>query len=243
MSEAMFISDLHLHPEHPKLTNKFFAFLNWSVSKTKSLYILGDFFHVWPGDDAIDSWSEKIANEIAALANHGIKVYFLAGNRDFLIGQKFISKARMTELVESSVIKLGNDKVILVHGDRYCVRDRSHQILRRFTRNRLFKLIFLRTPYKFRSKVVNSVRRYSQNNRSKPVADMITVPTEIVKHLSRNQVDIVVHGHTHTPGLVKHNDKKGNFYQYVLSDWEEKPLIMCYNNTGKFYYVRFEDYV
>ena len=141
--DAMFISDLHLHPEDSEITAKYMRFCSWARGKTKKIYILGDFLHVWPGDDAMDAWSKKILGSLADLVDSGIKVYFMPGNRDFLIGKKFIRYAKLIELAEPAIITLGNRKVLLVHGDRYCTKDKSHQRLRRFTRNKLFKFIFI----------------------------------------------------------------------------------------------------
>ncbi len=238
LEEAMFISDLHLHPNEPQITAKFLEFCKWAKGRTKRLYILGDFVHAWPGDDAIDAWSNEIIAVLADLVNSGIKTYFMPGNRDFLIGNKFLKLAKLQKLSEPAIITLGAKKVLLVHGDRYCTTDKAHQRLRRFTRNSLFKLVFLRVPYKYRSRIVNKVRQYSANN-TKITKDMLTVPQSISAHLRGFKLDTVIHGHTHIPGLTIHTDKHGEFLQYVLSDWDENPLVMCYNNTNDFYYRRF----
>lgn len=238
IEDAMFISDLHLHPKQPEITQKFLDFCGWAKGRTKSLYILGDFLHAWPGDDAIDSWSEKIINALACLSDFGIKVYFMPGNRDFLIGKKFLKQAKVIALPEQYIVTLGVKKVLLVHGDCYCTDDKAHQRLRRFTRNRLFKLIFLRTPYKYRAKIVNKVRQYSANN-NKVTKNMLTVPKAIFKHLRKLNLDTVVHGHIHRAGLTEHLDNHEKFFQYVLSDWDENPLIMCYNSTNEFRYKLF----
>jgi len=236
--DAMFISDLHLHPKQPEITKKFLDFCDWAKGKTKILYILGDFLHAWAGDDAIDSWSEKITNALAELSCSGIEVYFIPGNRDFLIGKKFLQQANVKRLPEQYVINLGDKKVLLVHGDCYCTNDKAHQRLRLFTRNWLFKLVFLQMPYKFRAKIVNKVRQYSANN-NKLSKNMLTVPNAILKSLRKARLDTVIHGHTHKPGLTTHTYNQDKFFQYVLSDWDENPLIMCYNNTNKFKYIPF----
>lgn len=240
-AEAMFISDLHLHPEIPEITEKFFAFLQWAATRTKTLYILGDFFHAWPGDDAIDNWSDKIIKALADLSTHGIEVYFMPGNRDFLVGKSFLTRAKLRKLSDPAVINLSDEQVLLTHGDRYCTKDRAHQNFRRLTRNSLFKLFFLRTPYAFRRKIVDKVRNYSQFNRVKPIQNMQVVPATMIKDLRRFKLNKVIHGHTHIPGLVKHAMSCLDFYQYVLSDWDENPAVMCYNKTNKFYYVRFAE--
>lgn len=242
-AEAIFISDLHLHPKQPDITQKFFAFCAWVKNRTNKLYILGDFLHAWPGDDALDAWSMEIINALADLANHGILIYFMPGNRDFLIGNKFLKLAKLIKLTEPSVVKLGENKVLLVHGDCYCTADKAHQWLRRFTRNWWFKFIFMQIPYRFRRGIVSKVRSYSENK--KPAIDMQNIAKLqtnsllMSKDLRKLKIDTVIHGHTHIPGLTTHTDLDGEFFQYVLSDWDANPLILCYNKTNKFYYKRF----
>lgn len=238
-ADVMFIADLHLHPQQPEITAKFLRFCKWAKQRTKELYILGDFVHAWPGDDGIDVWSDKIIAALSSLADAGVKTYFMAGNRDFLIGKKFLRRANLVELADPSVITLGGKKVLLSHGDRYCTEDISHQRLRRFTRNRIFKLFFLRVPYRYRSQVVNKVRKYSADGKLKPGKNMLAIPSSIAKHLRKYDLATVIHGHTHLPGLTIHRDHFGEYQQYVLSDWDENPLIMCYNSTNEFYYNRF----
>lgn len=238
-ADVMFIADLHLHPQQPEITNKFFRFCKWAKNRTKELYILGDFVHAWPGDDAIDAWSGKIIAALASLSASGVKIYFMAGNRDFLIGKKFIRRARLIELPDPSIVTLGGRRVLLTHGDRYCTEDIAHQRLRRFTRNRIFKVFFLRVPYRYRSQIVSKVRKYSVDGKLKPGKNMLAIPNSITKHLQKYNLATVIHGHTHLPGLTTHQDNLGEYQQYVLSDWDENPLIMCYNDTSKFYYNLF----
>ncbi len=232
--DAVFISDLHLHPEMPVITERFRTFVQWAVKSTKSVYILGDFFHVWPGDEGLNAWSEEIAAQLAWLAKQNVRLYFMVGNRDFLLGKKFFQEANLIELSEPSVIQLGNQSVLLTHGDRYCTRDKSHQYLRILTRNRVFKTLFLKLPYHFRDCIVNRVRQHSQTNRYKPVERMAVVASAVISHLNAYQVDCLIHGHTHQPGLSEHTDKYRKYQRYVLSDWDENPLILCYNKTNNF---------
>ncbi|MDP3705313.1 MAG: UDP-2,3-diacylglucosamine diphosphatase [Legionellaceae bacterium] len=229
--EAVFISDIHLHPDMPDSTNRFYAFVQWAAQHTSCVYILGDFFHVWPGDEAMDSWSEAIADQLAWLSSQGVAVFFMPGNRDFLIGKQFLARSNMQRLAESTVIKLGDQRVLLVHGDRYCTLDKGHQWLRRLTRNRLFTALFLRLSYPLRARLVSQVREYSQANRLKPADQMVVVVSTMLRHLRRHNVDMVIHGHTHKPGLTTHRAVCGCYQQYVLSDWDENPRLLCYNNS------------
>lgn len=225
--QAVFISDLHLHPQMPEISKRFDAFIQWAARSTQSLYILGDFFHVWPGDEALDEWSDAIANQLAWLKTQGVKTYFMPGNRDFLLGQTFLDRACMTLLPEPSVIQLDNLSILLVHGDRYCTRDISHQCLRWLTRNALFKCLFLRLPYSLRARLVNRVRTHSQNNRQKPYEHLGVVESSVLRHVKKTKVHYVIHGHTHQPGLIK----QPTYQRYVLSDWDDLPILLCYNKT------------
>lgn len=236
--EAVFISDLHLHPDNAVITNRLMRFIDWAATHTKSVYILGDFFHVWPGDDALDDWSRSIAQQFAWLAQQGVAVFFMAGNRDFLLGDDFARRAHFTLLQEPCVINLGNDAVLLVHGDRYCTRDKGHQCLRLLTRNRGFCAIFLCLPLKFRLKLVMSVRKHSQSTRHKKnqsFAWMDVVPKTLLRHMQQFNVLKLVHGHTHKPGLTTFGEP-AIFEQYVLSDWDDNPLLLCYDSTKGFYF-------
>ena len=239
MIEAVFISDLHLHPEDKAITQRFNQFVEWAKTHTKAVYILGDFFHVWPGDDALDEWSHGIAMRLASLKQQGIALFFMPGNRDFLLGERFAKLADMVLLTEPTVITLGDERVLLVHGDRYCTRDRGHQWLRKLTRNRWFPFLFLKLPLTFRARLVNTVRNHSQSNRSKPSAWMDVVADDLLLHMMKLNVNIVVHGHTHKPGLTLHESQGAIFRQYVLSDWDDNPLLLCYDNPEGLYFNPF----
>lgn len=238
MIDAVFISDLHLHPKDADITERFTKFIDWAGHNTRSVYILGDFFHVWPGDDALDAWSKSIATQLTKLASSGIKLYFLHGNRDFLLGPRFAKLASLTLLQEPAVITLGDCKVLLVHGDRYCTNDKGHQWLRRLTRNSIFPRLFLRLPYKIRAKLVNEVRQRSQANRSKSMADMDIVTPVMISHMREWGVDTVIHGHIHRPGHTVHGSNEKNYHQYVLSDWDDNPSLLCYDNPKGLYFDR-----
>lgn len=239
MIEAVFISDLHLHPDEDAVTKRFDQFIHWAIHHVKSVYILGDFFHVWPGDDAMDTWEVSIAKKLATLSDHGIKVYFMAGNRDFLLGDRFINLAKMKQLPDPTSIRLDGLEVLLSHGDRYCTKDKSHQWLRFATRNRLFKRVFLWLPLKFRDKLVQRVRQYSQENQRKLAVVMDVVDGAVLRHLKTWQLRILIHGHTHRPAHHVYQSNGLEYNRYVLSDWEDKPSVLCYDQPGGIYFSSF----
>ncbi len=237
--EAVFISDLHLNPDDSIITERFERFILWAAQHTRTLYILGDFFHVWSGDDSIDAWSHGIIQRLAWLNEQGVKTYFMAGNRDFLLGDTFATHAKVQILAEPCVITLGQERCLLVHGDRYCTKDRSHQRLMRLTRNRLFARLFLRLPLTIRSRLVDRLRQSSQNNRSKSMTKMNVVVSAMLNHMRQFDVNTVIHGHTHQPGLKHYMVKQKTCHQYVLSDWDDNPLLLCYDITHGLYFNRF----
>ncbi len=232
--EAAFISDLHLHPEEHLITARFNAFIEWAAVNAQSVYILGDFFHAWSGDDANNSWSQAIAERLRWLSAQQVALYFMHGNRDFLLGSHFAKAAGMTILPEPTVIQLGASKILLVHGDRYCTNDKGHQWFRRITRNRWFVNAFLQVPTHLRNKMVAKIRQRSQDNRSKTMATMDVVLQPMIAHMQKQQVDMVVHGHTHKVGLSNHLYNGKEYKQYVLSDWDDNPKVLCYYKSNRF---------
>ena len=235
MSNAVFISDLHLHPDDINITTKFTNFINWFISQPQSsLYILGDFFHAWPGDDALDAWSIGIAQLLYACKTHGHCVYFMSGNRDFLLGDKFAKQAGWIVLTEPTVIELDGKQVLLVHGDRYCINDRAHQVLRKITRNIIFIKLFLSLSYKIRIKLVGNLRNISKKRRELTTPDMSIVTSVMLQHMNKLQTNIVIHGHIHKAGLTTYNYLNNTYQQYVLSDWDVNPTILCYNRAKGF---------
>lgn len=239
MNEAVFISDLHLDPNIPEISKRFDDFLVWAAHETRALYILGDFFHAWAGDDTSNVWSDAVAAQLAALAADGVAVYLMRGNRDFLLGRAFASHASSMLLAEPAFIELGGQRVMLTHGDRYCTQDKAHQWFRRLTRNHWFAACFLKIPRYFRTRIVAGVRTHSANNPRKQPEIMDVVPSALTAHMKQCQAHIMVHGHTHRPGLTSHYVSGVKYQQYVLSDWDAAPSILCYNNSKGFCFKRF----
>jgi UDP-2,3-diacylglucosamine hydrolase len=238
MIDAVFISDLHLHPQNAVITARFNYFVQWAAKNARVVYILGDFLHVWPGDDALDDWSMGVFKQLAWLTDQGVKVYFMPGNRDFLLSRSFARAAKVIMLTEPFVVRLGDEPVLLVHGDRLCTNDTGHQWLRRLTRNRIFTTIFLKLPLIYRSKLVNTVRQSSQRNRQKLSVIMDVVPAFMIKLMNRYQVQTLIHGHTHKHGLTMHSHQGHIYRQYVLSDWDDAPVLLCYDRSSGFYFIR-----
>ncbi|HAT6978008.1 TPA: UDP-2,3-diacylglucosamine diphosphatase [Legionella pneumophila] len=240
MIDSVFISDLHLHPEDNEIQARFHRFINWARNSVRKIYILGDFFHAWSGDDSINAWSDAIAKQIKSLTQSGIEIYFMTGNRDFLLGTSFAKRTGWKILTEPTVITLGNNRILLAHGDRYCTSDRSHQRFRLLTRNRWFSFLFLRLPLSIRKRLVNGVRKISLNNHHKSIEQMDIVKEAAIRHMSKNNAEILIHGHTHKPGLTNYSYEERILTRYVLSDWDDIPRLLCYDNTKGFYFTQYD---
>ncbi|MGC1182864.1 UDP-2,3-diacylglucosamine diphosphatase [Legionella sp.] len=237
MIDVVFISDLHLHPKEYAIQERFTLFLEWvQKNSIKNIYILGDFFHVWAGDDTINDWSRGIAEQLHSLKKQGINLFYMHGNRDFLLGEKFAKLAGWTILSEPTIIHLGKEKIMLAHGDRYCTKDLAHQRFRLLTRNKIFSIVFLSLSVKYRERLVNQVRARSQNNVSKSREQMDVVAESVIRHMQNHGVTQLIHGHTHKPGIVNYMVNSEKIIRYTLSDWDDSPKLLCYDTTKGIYF-------
>lgn len=228
--KAVFISDLHLSSNSPQIQQRFESLVNWACQNTKAVYILGDFFHVWAGDDLMNPWSHSIAKILARLADFKVKLYWMPGNRDFLVGKTFLNEAHANYLPDGTSISLDHHRILLTHGDQYCSNDKGHQWLRRFTRNKVFINIFQLLPKILRNRLVQRVRNYSANKKERPQELFLINKALVEADLKKNKANIMVHGHIHKVQEVTHN----NSVRYVLSDWDDMPAILCYDKTKGF---------
>jgi UDP-2,3-diacylglucosamine hydrolase len=235
MIDVVFISDLHLHPDDKNIQERFNAFVTWARNSVKTIYILGDFFHAWAGDDSLNDWSMGIAKQLHSLSENGISLFYMHGNRDFLLGEAFARLAGWKIVPEPTIVQLGTEKVMVAHGDRYCTKDKSHQRFRLLTRNKLFTALFLSLPLSYRERLVNKVRTLSESNPSKSIEAMDVVPEAVIKHMSQFNVSTLIHGHTHKPGITNFTNNLHQLKRYVLSDWDDSPTILCYDNTMGLY--------
>ena len=239
MIEAVFISDLHLHPERPDIEQRYDRFIAWALSASvQTIYILGDFFHAWPGDDLQDNWCKEIAKKTQILKNNNIMLYYMHGNRDFLLGRQFSSQAGWKLIYEPYVTLLGENKVLLMHGDSFCSLDKAHQRFRKLTRNRWFPWFFLKLPKAWRLKMVAKVRQKSMG--SQKTSDMMDVVEEdVLSLMEQMHTPLLVHGHTHRPGVHNYERNQQQRRRYVLSDWDDKPKILCYSVPKGFYFDQY----
>ena len=241
MTHCLFISDLHLSADNPHLNQLFNLFIDNYAPRATALYILGDLFEVWIGDDAATTWSDEIAGKLADLAQKGIKVYIMPGNRDFLLGSEFVKKARCELLTDPSCVTLYDKKILLKHGDDLCTADRQHQWFRRLSRAKLVKTAYLSLPLRFRHALANKIRLISyRRNKSRQANIMDVVPQAINQQLQQHNPDILLHGHTHNPSIHYLWLNNRYYTHLVLSDWGKTGNFLRLNDSGSFALEYFE---
>lgn len=214
----LFISDLHLSEADPATTDAFRRFLNGRARAASRLYILGDLFNAWIGDDQLaEPYYADIARDIKALAASGVAVYFMHGNRDFLCGKRLEREAGLRIVPDPSVITLDDGKpVLLAHGDAYCTDDVSYMKFRRIVRNRWVQAIWTALPYRWRNRKAGELRAQSSAaNQSKMHTIMDVNAAAIEAALRQAGTDVMIHGHTHRP--ARHDAPFG--IRWVLPDW------------------------
>ncbi|MBW7981920.1 UDP-2,3-diacylglucosamine diphosphatase [Enterobacillus tribolii] len=200
---TLFIADLHLSAQEPAITAGFLHFLQQEETRgADALYILGDFFEYWIGDDDPDPLHQQIADALKALADHDVPCFFIHGNRDFLLGKRFAARCGMTLLPQEQVLTLYGHKVLILHGDTLCSDDTEYQRYRRRVHNPLIQRIFLWLPLKLRLKIADNMRRRSQSgNAGKDESIMDVTPKTVEAEMMKHRVRWMIHGHTHRPAI------------------------------------------
>jgi UDP-2,3-diacylglucosamine hydrolase len=217
---ALFISDLHLQESHPRTAEAFFAFLAERASQAEALYLLGDIFEYWAGDDDLATpFHQRIVAALRTLSDHGVAVYWMAGNRDFLVGQGFAEAAGLTLLPDPTVITIGGQQIALVHGDAQCTDDLKYMAFRAQVRDPAWQQQFLAMPLTQRKAIIAGLREGSRQAHGEKSYEIMDVTAEAVSALHEaTQADVIIHGHTHRPAL--HLDQATGRRRYVLPDWE-----------------------
>jgi len=235
MNHTLFISDLHLQEEAPHITAKFLDFMKNRAPQADALYILGDFFEVWIGDDDNSAFNQHIIRILEELATSGTPIYFMRGNRDLLIGKKFAETAKMTLLNDPCVIELYNKPILLSHGDILCMLDKRHQAYRKKVTQAWLQKLFLCIPLKIRRRIAEHMRQKSREYNSKTPSYIMDVTLEEVERLMKeNKTTLLIHGHTHRPHIhdVNLGEQKGK--RIVLGSWHRNGSALIYRADGSF---------
>jgi UDP-2,3-diacylglucosamine hydrolase len=231
---TLFISDLHLEPYRPDITELFLRFLNTTALKADALYILGDFFEAWIGDDDTSDFHQTIITALHQATQQGLPIYFTHGNRDFLIGKKFLRASGCQLLPEEYVIDLYGTPTLVMHGDTLCTLDENYLKFRKKTRKWWVQKLFLLKSLKKRRAIAAKMRADSKEYTSTaPDYLMDVTQTEVERVMQKHQVRHLIHGHTHREA-IHHFDLTGQAAKrIVLGAWHDRgSVLVCEKKSG-----------
>ena len=221
-----FISDLHLERIESPITNIFTAFLD-DLNQNDSLYILGDLFESWIGDDNVSELSQYISDRLLMLSERDISVAIMHGNRDFLIGEDFCKASSIELINDPRIIEIDTKKVMLTHGDELCTDDKEYQAFRSVVRNPLWQKDFLNFPISKREKIAGEAKDASKDSKENKAMEIMDVNTDaVLKAFNDQNIEIMIHGHTHRPNIHKVSNEGKNLTRYVLGDWNKNSAII-----------------
>lgn len=220
----LFISDLHLSPANPELTQLACEFLAAQKHQVDEIYILGDIFNTWLGDDLVPDEFAGFVASLQSLSTDGIKLYLMVGNRDFMLGHAFAKRVGATLLDDGFVLDIAGKKTLLMHGDSLCTDDVSYQRYRRIVRNSLLQRIFLAFPATLRQRISDKIKQKSQQKKQHKTAMIMDVnQAEVLRVMREQQIELLIHGHTHRPAIhTLQTDAAQPAHRVVLGDWEDK---------------------
>lgn len=233
LNKTWFISDLHLDPGHPEITSQFIKLMHSADNTVNDIYILGDLFEVWIGDDDHGAFNDGIAELLAKTAGRGTRIHFMHGNRDFLIGKKFLAASGCDLLKDEEKINLYGTPVLLMHGDTLCTQDIHYLRARKFAHNKILQNIFLMLPVKLRKKIASGARHASTKHTSTTDAAIMDVTQiEVERMMRKHDVNTLIHGHTHRPNIhtfqADHQEKS----RIVLPAWHNGGSVFEWRSDG-----------
>ena len=230
---SYFISDLHLEQNRPEITALFLQLLQSLSHKSNVLYILGDFFESWVGDDDDSIFHTSIIQALSEASNAGLKIYMMHGNRDFLLGEHFMQLTGATLLPDPSVIDLYGHAVLLMHGDSLCTQDKKYLAFRKQSREPAYQAAFLSKPLVERHAIATQLRAASREHTATSADHIMDVtPDEVIRVMKHHQVHHLIHGHTHRPKIhdVQLDTVAAN--RYVLGAWHDAGSILVWPIQG-----------
>jgi UDP-2,3-diacylglucosamine hydrolase len=231
----LFISDLHLCASRPEITEAFLYFLKYTAVKANALYILGDLFEYWAGDDEIDDIQHQTTiHALRDLANSGVKLYLMHGNRDFLISSEFCRATNISLLQDPTIIDLHSQKVLLTHGDNLCTDDVAYQDFRKLVRDVKWQTDFLSLPLATRKNEIQTIRIRSEHEKLQKSSEIMDVNNNAVNDLLKkyNYPNMLIHGHTHRPNIHAIQLDGRNITRLVLGDWYEQGSYLSCDQNG-----------
>ena len=233
MPTTFFISDLHLDPVQPAIARQFLRFLKEEARRASHLYILGDLFEVWLGDDDPDPAAREIVAALRDLTDAGVPCSFMHGNRDFLVGERFARETGCRLLRDGTIVEMQGERVLLMHGDVLCTDDHSYQRLRRIVRNPLTQWIFRHMSLDRRRRLAQRLREGSRMHVSGAAPEIMDVNAQAVTAALRHAgVKTLVHGHTHRPAIHMLDLDGTAAKRIVLGDWHSQGSVLEWSESG-----------
>ncbi|HXA48635.1 MAG TPA: UDP-2,3-diacylglucosamine diphosphatase, partial [Burkholderiaceae bacterium] len=218
---ALFVSDLHLQAAMPRTAEAFFGFLHALALHTRQLYLLGDIFEYWAGDDDANPFNQRVIDEIRTVSDRGVEIFWISGNRDFLVGEKFAAACGIKLLGDPFVTTIAGEKVVLTHGDAMCTDDLAYIAFRAQVRQPAWQSEFLARPLEQRKAIIAGLRQGSREAQKEKTDAIMDVNQGAVHALfDSTGTATMIHGHTHRP--ARHVDVQDGVerYRYVLPDWD-----------------------
>ena len=230
---TLFVSDVHLSADRPEQVHRFLEFLATTARRAQALYLLGDLFDLWLGDDDLGPPNGEAVVALAALGRAGVGLFAQHGNHDFLLGRKFARDTGCRILPDPTRVEIHGESVLLSHGDAFCTRDRSYQRWRTFTRNPVAQMLFRALPLPLRRDQAARIRaRTLALTPRKPPEVMDVDPVAVALAARAHGVSRVVHGHTHRPGVYPLGVEGMHAERIVLGDWYEGDSVLVWDRTG-----------
>lgn len=231
---TLFISDLHLTPERPEPLDLFRRFLRDVAPQAGELYILGDFFESWVGDDDVElPFHAEVAGQLKDVSEQGTRIYFMAGNRDFLAGDALARATGWTPLADPTVMDLHGIPTLLSHGDAYCTEDRAYQAFRQQVRDPQWQALFLAKPVSERREQARMIRMQSRQAKADKAPDIMDVNPEAIRTAMANAgVTRMIHGHTHRPARHLLQIAGQECERWVLPDWYDTGGYLSCDSRG-----------
>lgn len=232
----LFISDLHLDGSRPDITGQFLDFMEREGRNAEALYILGDLFEAWIGDDDPDPDKQRVLRSLRAATDRGVACFVMHGNRDFLIGKRFCEITGARLLPDGTIIDLFGRRAVLMHGDTLCTDDPSYQRLRRIVRNPVVQWIMRSLSLAQRQRLAERMRAGSKehiNAAEKATPDIMDVNQgEVARVIERYEADVLIHGHTHRPAIHEVQVGPRRALRIVLGDWYEQGSVLRWSKEG-----------
>ena len=230
---TLFIADLHLQTEEPAITAGFLRFLRGEAKSADALYILGDLFEAWIGDDDPNPLHREMAAAIHALVDSGVPCYFIHGNRDFLIGKRYARESGMTLLPEEQVLDLYGRRILIMHGDTLCTDDTGYLAFRAKVHTPWIQKVFLELPLFIRNRIAARMRAGSKAaNSSKSMTIMDVNPQAVVSVMEKHGVQWLIHGHTHRPDVHSLIANGEPAHRVVLGAWHTEGSMVKVTPEG-----------